>query len=271
MRLQWNQSAIGLCRWLNLAGSRLQGLKEKFDTLEWPKIISRMILSVLLFSAQVEPAVGAQNEATDSSPIYRQSGTGQTIPLTEADEAFVRDAVTKYGNRKTASETFAAQGWSLMRDNKRDMALQHFIRAWQLNHKNYQAFWGFGAVLGEQGKLAEAIEQLEMARELNEDSSQRVRLLTDLGTLHSEYATRIPPDKQLDRAHRFVLANSRFAESLEIDPDDAASWRAWAISLDAQERHSEAWIKAKRALDLNAEPFPAGFLKRLREKVPQSE
>ena len=103
--------------------------------------------------------------------MYSQSGTGQTIPLTNPDEAFVRDAVTKYGSRETASEIFAAQGWGLIRDNKRESALQHFIRAWQLNDKNYQAFWGFGAILSEQGKLAEAIEQLEMARDLNTDSS----------------------------------------------------------------------------------------------------
>ena len=271
MRLQWNHSANGLCRWLNLAGSRLQRLNEKFGTLGSRKLDSRVIVLVLVFSAPVEPAVGAQKEAADNSPIYGQSGTGQTIPLTNPDEAFVRDAVTKYGSRETASEIFAAQGWGLIRDNKRESALQHFIRAWQLNDKNYQAFWGFGAILSEQGKLAEAIEQLEMARDLNTDSSGRVRLLTDLGTLHSEYARRIPPENQLDRAHRFVLANNRFAESLEIDPDDAATWRAWAISLDAQERYSEAWIKAKRALDLNAEPFPAGFLKGLREKMPKPE
>ena len=71
--------------------------------------------------------------------------------LKTPDEAFVRDAITKHGSRETASEIFAAQGWGLMRENKRESALQHFIRAWQLNHKNYQAFWGFGAILSEQG------------------------------------------------------------------------------------------------------------------------
>jgi tetratricopeptide (TPR) repeat protein len=258
-------------RWLKFSGSRLHILKDTIATRRCASRVPPIFCLVLLFSASVEPAVGAKKEAADNSPMYDQSGTGQTIPLTNPDEAFVRDAITKHGSRETASEIFAAQGWGLIRDNKRESALQHFIRAWQLNHKNYQAFWGFGAILSEQGKLAEAIEQLEMARDLNTDSSGRVRLLTDLGTLHSEYARRIPPENQLDRAHRFVLANNRFAESLEIDPDDAATWRAWAISLDAQERYSEAWIKAKRALDLNAEPFSAGFLKGLREKMPQPE
>ena len=256
MRFQWDQTAIRPCHCRKMGGSELQTFKDKIGIRRWFSVTPQIVFWAVLFSAQIGPAVGVP---------------AQSIPLKTPDEAFVRDAVTKYGSRETASEVFAAQGWGLMRDNKREAALQHFIRAWQLNHKNYQAFWGFGAILSEQGSLAEAIEQLEMARELNDDSSGRVRLLIDLGTLHSEYARRIPPDNQLDRAHRFVLANSRFAESLEIDPDDAASWRAWAISLDAQERYSEAWIKAKRALDLNAEPFPAGFLKGLRERMPQPE
>ena len=222
-----------------------------------------MVFSFLLVSAPVGPSIASQNEA--------QPANEQSIPLRKADEAFVKSAASKYGSREKASEAFAAHGWNLLRGNKVDSALEHFIRAWQLDHNNYQAFWGFGAILSEQGKLVEAIEQLEVARELNHDSSGRVRLLTDLGTLHSESATRTPPEKQLDRARRFVLANNRFAEGLEIDADDAATWRAWAISLDAQGRYSEAWIKAKRAMDLNAEPFPAGFLKRLREKTPEAE
>ncbi len=266
MHFHWNQTGLGLCNCRKLAGSKLQSLKDKIDTRRWRKVLSQTVLSVLLFSAQGAPAVGQENEAQHSPP-----GIVPSIPLKIADEDFVRASVAKYGSRENASKAFASQGWKLLRNNQRELALQDFIRAWQLDAKNYQAFWGFGAILSEQGKLKEAVEQLEIARELNDDSSQRVQLLTDLGTLHSEYATRIPPADQLGRAHRFVLANNRFAESIEIDHYDAASWRAWAISLYAQERYSEAWIKAKRAMDLNAEPFPAGFFKRLREKMPEPE
>ena len=231
-----------------------------------------MLVTLVLFlwSLRFAPAE-FMLAAGDASPVYSEPGVSPSIPLKNPDEDFVRASVAKYGSRESASKTFAAQGWKLLRNNQRELALQDFIRSWQLDSKNYQAFWGFGAILSEQGKLAEAIEQLEIARELNDDSSQRVPLLTDLGILHSEYATRMPPSDQLGRAHRFVLANNRFAESLEMNQNDAASWRAWAISLYAQARYSEASIKAKRAIDLNAEPFPAGFLKRLREKMGASD
>ncbi len=115
----------------------------------------------------------------------------------------------------------------------------------------------------------EAIEHLETARELIDDPVQRSALLADLGNVHSEYASRLSTDKQLERAHHFVMANSRFTECVENDPKFASGWREWAISLYDQERYSEAWIKAKRARELKAEPFSPEFLKKLSAKMPE--
>ena len=271
MCFQWNKTVLGPGNCGKPAGSKFQWFKDDVGTRRWRRVVLELVFSVLLFSPRVGLAGGVENEPQHRSPIYSQPGTPPSLSLRNAEESFVRASVAKFGSRGNASKAFAAQAWHLLRENQRDLALEDFIRAWQLDPKNYQAFWGFGAIFSEQGKLKEAIEQLEIARELNEDSSQRVQLLTDVGTLHSEFATRMPAADQLDRAHRFVLANNRFAESIEIDQNHAASWRAWAISLYAQERYSEAWIKAKRAMDLNAEPFPGGFLKRLGEKMPEPE
>ncbi|HJX10342.1 MAG TPA: hypothetical protein VJ733_07540 [Candidatus Binatia bacterium] len=174
--------------------------------------------------------------------------------------------------RRNRGKTFpctANQGWASLRDGKLDLAIEQFNRAWLLNSKNYQVFWGFGAVLGEQRKLGEAIEKLEIANWLIDEPAQKVALLSDLGSVYSELAGRLPEVKQLDRAQYFVSANQCFAESLEIDPNYAPSWREWAISLYRQERYLEAWIKAKRAVELKAEPFPAGFLDDLNKKNPE--
>jgi tetratricopeptide (TPR) repeat protein len=147
--------------------------------------------------------------------------------------------------------------------------MRRFNQAWLLNPKNYGPFWGFGAVLSQRGKLTEALEHLETARQLIDDPTQRVALLCDLGTVHSEYAVRLPAERQLERAQQFVLANSRFTESLENDPKFAPSWREWAISLYDQERYSEAWVKVKQARENRAEPFPPDFLTKLSAKMPE--
>jgi tetratricopeptide (TPR) repeat protein len=124
-------------------------------------------------------------------------------------------------------------------------------------------------VLSRRGKLAEALEHLENARQLIDDPTQRVALLGDLGTVHSEYAARLPKERELERAQHFVLANSRFTESLENDPKFAPSWREWAMSLYEQGRYSEAWVKVKQARENMAEPFPPEFLQKLAAKFPE--
>jgi tetratricopeptide (TPR) repeat protein len=214
---------------------------------------------------------GAQSDPTEGLPMFGQPAIARPENLKKTDEAFIRDTTFRFGSRPVASRALADQGWASLRKGMLDIAMRRFNEAWLLNPKNYQAFWGFGAVLSEQRKLAEAIEQLETARSLVDDPRQRLALLADLGAVHSAYGARLPEDKQLDRAQQFITANNRFAESLVSDPNYARSWRDWAISLYEQERYSEAWLKAKRAMELKAEPFPPKFLESLRQKVPEAK
>jgi len=222
-----------------------------------------------LFLGLAVQSVGAQNDGTEKLPLFGQPKIPRPEHLKKADEDFIRDSTLRYGNRLAASNALASQGWAAIRNKQIDLAMLRFNQAWLLNPKNFSAFWGFGAVLSERGKLAEAIEHLETARDLIEDPNQRVALLSDLGAVHSEYAVRMPKDRQLERAHHFIVANSRFAESVEINPEYAPAWREWAISLYEQERYSEAWLRVKRARELKAEPFPPGFLDKLSAKMPE--
>jgi tetratricopeptide (TPR) repeat protein len=207
----------------------------------------------------------------DTLPMFGQPKIPRSEAQKAADEAFVRDNTLRFNNRAAGSIAFAAQGWTALRAKQLDVAMQRFNQAWLMNPKYYGAFWGFGAALSERGRLIEAIEQLETARTLIEDPAQRSALLSDLGALHSEYAVRLPADKQLDRAQHFVLANSRFTESVDNDPNFASAWREWAMSLYDQERYSEAWVKTKRVQELGGEPLPAEFLKKLSAKMPEPQ
>lgn len=227
----------------------------------------RLLIAFLVWSSA---ALEAQTTANpDSLPMYGQPKVARSDSQKQADETFIRDNTLRFKSRPAASNAFASQGWAAVRAKQLDTAMARFNHAWLLNAKNYQAFWGFSAVASERGRLLEAIELLETARELIDDPAQRPALLADLGTLHSEYAARLSSDKQLEKAHHFVIANSRFTESLENDPRFASGWREWAMSLYDQERYSEAWLKAKRARELKAEPFPPEFLKKLSAKMPE--
>jgi len=216
-------------------------------------------------------AARAQSDDADKLPMFGQPKIVRPDNLKKADEDFIRGVTLRFGSRQAGSNALAAQGWTALRSGQPDQAMLRFNQAWLVNPKNFRAFWGFSAIQSQRGKLSEAIELLETARELLDDPAQRVALLCDLGTLHSEYAVRLPRDRELERAQHFVLANSRFTESLENDPKYAASWREWAISLYEQDRYSEAWIKVRQAQVLRAEPFPGDFLKKLSAKMPEPQ
>jgi tetratricopeptide (TPR) repeat protein len=219
----------------------------------------------LFFSSGAASA--AQDTNPDALPMFGQPAITRPDELKKADELFIATAIAKYGNRNAASRASVAQGWSAIRSGNPAMALRRFNEGWLLNPENPGAFWGFGAVLSEQGRLAEAIKQLETSRGLMKDEKQLVQLLADIGAVRSAYAAGLPRDQELERVQQFSAANQRFAESLEIDSEYARSWRAWAISLYEQERYSEAGIKAARAMELKAEPFPADFLGKLNSKL----
>jgi tetratricopeptide (TPR) repeat protein len=228
-----------------------------------------VILLIVSWLIAVPVAVRAAHDTTpDTLPMFGQPAVKRSEQLKESDETFIGNAVAKYGNRTAASNAAVIQGWEAIRGGNPMTALRRFNEGWLLAPYNPGPFWGFGAVLSQQGKLAEAIEQLETARDLmTSDRKQLVQLLGDIGAVRSAYAARLSRDQELERAHQFSVANQRFAESLELDPEYAPSWREWAMSLYDQERYAEASIKAGRARELKADSFPADFLRKLNSKI----
>src|SRR6266545_4068224 len=100
-----------------------------------------------------------QSDGSELLPMFGQPKIARPDNLKHADEAFIRDTTLRYGSRQAASNALATQGWAAIRAKQGDVAMQRFNQAWLLNPKNYSVFWGFGAVLSERGKLADAIEQ----------------------------------------------------------------------------------------------------------------
>jgi Flp pilus assembly protein TadD len=232
------------------------------------RAVNLLILASLLFCPVA--MAGADETNPDTLPMFGQPNIKRTEQMKQADEAFIKNAVARFGNRTAAGDFAVAQGWEELRNGTLSTAFRRFNEAWLLSPYNAGVFWGFGAILSQRGKLLEAVEQLETARDLMlADAQQRVQLLSDIGAVRSAYAASLPLDRELDRAQQFSAANQRFAESLEIDPDYAPTWREWAISLYDQERYREASIKADRAIELKADPFPADFLRRLNSKIAQ--
>ena len=226
-----------------------------------------LILALALLSRGHAARAGESDDPANL-PMYGQPQISRPALLKQQDEAFIRDSVLKYGNRQKGSDTLAQQGWTQLRNGNLSAAMQHFNQSWLLNEKNYLAFWGFAAVVSDRGKLDEAIKLLDKAGDLLGSSPQRVALLTDAGRVHTEYAVRLPSERQLERAQHFILANNHFTESVQSSPNFGPAWRAWAMSMYEQERYSEAWLRVKKARELGTQ-LPDDFLKKLSAKMPE--
>ena len=239
-------------------------MKTKFRRSGAVRLLAFWALCILPVAA---PATQETNP--DTLPMFGQPAITRPDDLKKADEVFVKNAVAKHGNRTAASIAALAQGWASIRSRKSAMALRHFNEGWLLSPENPGVFWGFGAVLSERGKLLEAIEQLETARELMiNDAKQLVQLLADIGAVRSAYAVGLARERELERAAIQCRQPAIFRKP-GARSGICPSWREWAISLYDQERYSEAWIKASRARELKADSFPADFLSKLKSKVAE--
>src|SRR5262245_62059868 len=82
----------------------------------------------------------AESVSPDTLPMFGQPKIARTDEQKKSDEAFIRDNTLRFGNRQTASNTFATQGWAAVRSKQLDLAMQRLNQAWLLNPKNYTVF-----------------------------------------------------------------------------------------------------------------------------------
>nr|WP_297349922.1 tetratricopeptide repeat protein [uncultured Glaciecola sp.] len=218
-------------------------------------------LLVILVTACASP----DGVRIDNIPMYGQPEAARLPALKKADEDFIKKVASKIPDRKEASKIWWAQAEKFMAQGNIDLAMRRYNQSWLIDPDNYQPYWGFARVSLEQGKTAEAIEFLSMAKGLIDDPFQEVALLADTGTAYTALA-----QTATEKNRYFSLANENFAASTELDPMYANSWRRWAFSLFEQGKYSEAWVKVKRARELNARPFPESFITALSHKKSET-
>lgn len=206
-------------------------------------------------------------ERIDNIPMYGQPAIQRPDFLKKADEDFIKQAVTGFGSREAASKAWWAQAEKFMNDGNLDYAMRRYNQSWLLDPNNYQPYWGFGRVMTERSKLDEAIEHLEKAKQLCNDSYQKVALLSDLGATYSYKATMLP-DNQPAKVRYFELANRHFIESTKLDSSYSGSWLRWSHSLYREAKYADAWEKLKKARALGAKNTGA-FAGKLAEKMPE--
>ncbi len=63
-------------------------------------------------------------------------------------------------------------GWQYFYEKKLDVAMKRFNQAWLLDSLNADVYWGFGNLVGMQGKFMESISLFEKSLKLNPNNAK---------------------------------------------------------------------------------------------------
>lgn len=231
--------------------------------------LSIRVFFTLLVGVVLSGCAAISGTRIDNVPMYGQPEVQRPEALKRADEQFIQQASEVIGGREKASIVWALQGDKFVNEGNLDFAMRRYNQSWLLNPSGFRAYWGFGRVMLEQGRLDESLKYLEKANKLVDDQYQKVALLGDTATAYSVKAYRTDLGDPEMRARYFSLANQYYEESTKLDPNYPNSWRSWARALYFEGRYADAWDKVRKARSLGAHELPPEFIKALEEKMPE--
>ncbi len=224
------------------------------------KRLAGAILTVLLLVGCPE-ALRADSEApSDQIPMY---GVEKSQLPRLAHEQFIRETTAVFGSREAASDAFARRAWQLYEQDDLAAAMRGFNETWLLNPHSPQPYWGFGAILHDQGKVHEALAMLSRASDIDPSNP---RLMADLARVVAQEATYAGTTAERERY--FNTACKLFEKASVLEPNNGHSYGLRALALYDRGRYAEAWEKVQKALQLQA-VIPEKFLRLLREKMPE--
>ncbi len=225
------------------------------------KRVAVAILTVTLLAGCPGALSADADVPSDQIPMYGSAQKPES--LKQAHERFIRETAAAYGSREAASDAFAKKGWQRYEQDDLTAAMRSFNEAWLLNPNGAQPYWGFGAILHDQGKVHEALALLSRAFELDPSNP---RLMADLASVVGQEATHARTAAARERF--FTKACELFERASALDPMNGHSYGLWALALYNGGRYAAAWEKVHEAQELRAE-IPEKFLQMLREKMSE--
>src|SRR3989344_8037606 len=133
----------------------------------------------LLLIAASGCATGPAEQRIDNIPMYGQPEIPRPDFLKKADEDFIKQATSGFGNREAASKAWYAEADKFMSQGNLDYAMRRYNQSWLLNPNNYQPYWGFARVMDARDNYDGAFKYFKKANELINDPFQKPALLSD--------------------------------------------------------------------------------------------
>jgi tetratricopeptide (TPR) repeat protein len=200
-------------------------------------------------------------QSINEIPMYGEKP--KAPELLKADQEFIKKVIEATGSREKAAQIAIKRGWEYIEKNDPKQAIKRFNQAWLLTPNDGHVYWGFGAAMGQQGKLDESIKFFDKATAMLPNNA---RLLCDFGFSY------IWRGKAADKSPReaniyFDKATSLFKQASSIEPTYERIYANWAILLFFRQDYKGAWEKVKQAESLGGKTIDKNFIDDLSRKM----
>lgn len=226
-------------------------------------MLRRAALLVLLFVLCATSGNAQSTGADNTLPMY--GGVSKNAAQLEADRKFIEDMIKQTGSREKAAERAVQLGWQYFYKGDRATAMKRFNQAWLLVPENPDAFWGFGAVAGSQGKFDESIKFFERSFTLAPRNS---RMLVDFA-FSLIWKGRSGSRSEAERDAAFARAHGLLNEAEKLEPSYPILYANRAILCFFQADYAAAWRNVDRAQALEPKAVQAAFLQDLSSRMPR--
>ncbi|RIJ41720.1 tetratricopeptide repeat protein [Pontibacter oryzae] len=182
----------------------------------------------------------------------------KTPEVKAQQQQFLKVNVSRFKNRKLASDFYVLHGQRTFNANKLDSATIFFNRAWLMDSTNADVFWGYGLIYGKQEKYDRALFILYRALENDTDNP---RLLTDIATTHLARFYQQSTPEDLSQSKKLL------EQAIELEPENAAdTYYKLAVNSYYLRDYAEAWTYLHQSIKEDKSKADETFIGALLEK-----
>jgi tetratricopeptide (TPR) repeat protein len=109
-------------------------------------------------------------EGINLLPMY--GGVKKCTQQIKADEEFLSFCDKTFKSRREAIAHQIKRGWEFFYKGQLDLSMKRFNQVWLLDSTNADAYWGFGNILGKQGKYQESLIYFDKSLMLDSTNSK---------------------------------------------------------------------------------------------------
>lgn len=195
----------------------------------------------LLFFGCASPQKCPEN--INTLPMYGRAAKCEA--QLEFDRTFFRETDSLFKDRQTASQYYAGKGWEYFYSQEYETSIKRFNQAWLLDSLNAEVYWGFGNILGINGKFQESLPLLEKSIKLDPNNFKvHECLATSYGQLFFQSKDKLYLDKTIESLKR----------AIKIEPNsiNAHAQLTAAYSYFNQKDSAQKYLLLTDKLDPNA-------------------